>query len=128
MQKITKNKTEKINIDSSSKKIVWEEVCKDIKKKLGNNIYESWIKKLKLSEELEHYIVLSAPTRFIRDWVFIDEKVVFEWWCVCVFVVFFFLGGGGPNGSPELVGPILCQYCLLNLPQQYYLQIEKKDH
>ena len=69
MQKITKNKTEKIIIDSSSKKIVWEEVCKDIKKKLGNNIYESWIKKLKLSEELEHYIVLSAPTRFIRDWV-----------------------------------------------------------
>ena len=69
MQKFTTNKTEKINSDNTDKKVIWEDVCKDIKKKLGNNIYESWIKKLKLSEEFEHYIVLSAPTRFIRDWV-----------------------------------------------------------
>ena len=69
MQKFTTNKNENIILDDSSKKIVWEKVCIDIRNKLGNNIYESWIKKLKLSEELEHYIVLSAPTRFIRDWV-----------------------------------------------------------
>ena len=30
---------------------------------------ESWIKKLKLVEEFQHYLVLSSPTRFIRDWV-----------------------------------------------------------
>ena len=27
------------------------------------------IKKLKLAEEFQHYVVLSSPTRFIRDWV-----------------------------------------------------------
>ena len=36
---------------------------------MGKDIYESWIKKLKLVEEFQHYLVLSSPTRFIRDWV-----------------------------------------------------------
>ncbi len=62
------NKNKKINSNLTNK-IIWHDVCDDVKLKLGNNIYESWIKKLKLAEELEHYIVLSAPTRFIRDWV-----------------------------------------------------------
>ena len=47
----------------------WFNVCKDIENKLGQDIYESWIKKLKLVEEFQHYLVLSSPTRFIRDWV-----------------------------------------------------------
>ena len=51
------------------KAIDWEKICEDIKEKLGKDIYESWIKKLSLAEELQYYIVLSAPTRFIRDWV-----------------------------------------------------------
>ena len=47
----------------------WLTVCKEIEIKLGKDIYESWIKKLKLVEEFQHYLLLSAPTRFIRDWV-----------------------------------------------------------
>ena len=47
----------------------WQKVCKEIENKLGKDIYESWIKKLKLIEEFQHYIVLSSPTRFIRDWI-----------------------------------------------------------
>jgi len=47
----------------------WVTICKDIEIKLGKDIYESWIKKLKLVEEFQHYLVLSSPTRFIRDWV-----------------------------------------------------------
>ena len=57
------------NIIETRKAIVWEKICEDIKEKLGKDIYESWIKKLRLAEELQYYIVLSAPTRFIRDWV-----------------------------------------------------------
>ena len=65
MQKINS----KIKINNNSSKIDWEKISEDIKIKLGNDIFNSWIQKLKLVEEMDHYIVLSAPTRFIRDWV-----------------------------------------------------------
>ena len=57
------------NTSNVQKKIDWNNINEKIKTKLGNDIYESWIKKLTLVEEFEHYIVVSAPTRFIRDWV-----------------------------------------------------------
>ena len=40
-----------------------------MKKKLGNDIYESWLKKINFVEEFNNYILLSVPTRFIRDWI-----------------------------------------------------------
>ena len=57
------------NTSNVQKKIDWNNVNEKIKTKLGNDIYESWIKKLSLVEEFDHYIVISASTRFIRDWV-----------------------------------------------------------
>ncbi len=47
----------------------WEIVQKELKKKLGLDIYESWIKKISLIEEFNNYLLLSVPTRFIRDWI-----------------------------------------------------------
>jgi len=35
----------------------------------GNDIYESWIKNVNLKKEFNHYVVLSVPTRFVRDWI-----------------------------------------------------------
>ena len=32
-------------------------------------IYESWLKKISFSEEFNNYILLTVPTRFIRDWI-----------------------------------------------------------
>ena len=66
LKTILKNRENTSNVQ---KKIDWNNVNEKIKTKLGNDIYESWIKKLTLVEEFEHYIVVSAPTRFIRDWV-----------------------------------------------------------
>ena len=57
------------NIPSNLQYLDWTTICKEIEAKLGKDIYESWIKKLKLVEEFQHYLVLSSPTRFIRDWV-----------------------------------------------------------
>ena len=59
----------KVGEPLNSKSLDWPTVCEEIKKKLGHDIFESWIKKLTLVEEFQHYIVLSSPTRFIRDWV-----------------------------------------------------------
>tara|TARA_B100000315_G_scaffold143502_1_gene132490 strand:- start:72 stop:1502 length:1431 start_codon:yes stop_codon:yes gene_type:complete len=58
-----------LNKKETSQIIDWGKFCRDTKEKLGKDIYESWIEKLQLVEELQHYIVLSAPTRFIRDWI-----------------------------------------------------------
>ena len=39
-----------------------------MKSKLGLEIYESWLK-INFVEEFKGYILLSVPTRFIRDWI-----------------------------------------------------------
>ena len=40
-----------------------------MKSKLGSEIFESWLKKIKFLDEFNNYILLSVPTRFIRDWI-----------------------------------------------------------
>ena len=47
----------------------WNEVLKKIKITFGNDIYESWIRNINLKREFNHYVVLSIPTRFVRDWI-----------------------------------------------------------
>ena len=47
----------------------WNIVHAEMKNKLGLDIYESWLKKINFVEEFNNYILLSVPTRFIRDWV-----------------------------------------------------------
>ena len=65
------NNSYKNNSVNKVKKVLleWEIVQKDLKSKLGLDIYESWIKKISLIEEFNNYILLSVPTRFIRDWI-----------------------------------------------------------
>ena len=58
----TNKNYEKINLD-------WGLIQSELKLKLGTEIYESWIKKINLVEEFNNYILLSVPTRFIRDWI-----------------------------------------------------------
>ncbi|MBD1173998.1 chromosomal replication initiator protein DnaA [Pelagibacterales bacterium SAG-MED01] len=47
----------------------WSLIQAQMKSKLGLDIYESWLKKINFVEEFNNYILLSVPTRFIRDWV-----------------------------------------------------------
>ena len=47
----------------------WILVQTEMKNKLGIDVYESWLKKICFIEELNNYILLSVPTRFIRDWI-----------------------------------------------------------
>jgi chromosomal replication initiator protein len=53
----------------NSEKLDWSSIQTEIKNKLGLEIYESWIKKINFVEEFNNYILLSVPTRFIRDWI-----------------------------------------------------------
>ena len=47
----------------------WTIIQADMKNKLGNDIYESWLRKINFVEELKNYVLLSVSTRFIRDWI-----------------------------------------------------------
>ena len=57
------------NNKALEKKIDWENIKKQMREKFGNDIYESWIKKIELVEEFHNYILFSVSTRFIRDWI-----------------------------------------------------------
>merc|ERR1711991_68793 len=52
-----------------SENLDWEVIQTEMKSKLGLEIYESWLKKISFIEEINNYILLSVPTRFIRDWI-----------------------------------------------------------
>ena len=58
----TNKSFDKINLD-------WKLIQSELKLKLGIEVYESWIKKIDLHEEFNNYILLTVPTRFIRDWI-----------------------------------------------------------
>ena len=53
----------------SLKKLDWSKIQLNMKEKLGNDIYESWLKKIDFIEEFNNYILISVSTRFIRDWI-----------------------------------------------------------
>ena len=50
-------------------KIFWDKIQNEMKEKFGNDIFDSWLKKINFVEEFNNYILLSVPTRFIRDWI-----------------------------------------------------------
>ncbi len=66
MNELTNNQ----NIENfKSNSFEWRLVQADMRHKLGSEVYESWLKKITFIEEFNNYILLSVPTRFIRDWI-----------------------------------------------------------
>ena len=66
MNNFTTNKNLKV---LKSENLDWTSIQSEMKYKLGSDIYESWLKKINFLEEFNNYILLSVPTRFIRDWI-----------------------------------------------------------
>ena len=69
MNKILSKKNTNNLLATEENLIVWKDVLKNIESSLGTDVYESWIKNVYLKKEFNHYVVLSAPTRFVRDWI-----------------------------------------------------------
>ena len=55
-----------VNID---KNFNWEIIQKELRNQFGNEIYESWLKKIIFEEKYSNYILVSVSTRFLRDWI-----------------------------------------------------------
>ena len=64
-----KNSLSKNSSNISQSKINWDEVQSRMRITFGNDVYESWLRKLNFVEEFKNYILLSVSTRFIRDWI-----------------------------------------------------------
>ena len=66
---MNKNNLSKNTSDISQNKIDWKEIQFKMKDNFGKDIFESWLRKITFVEDLKNYILLSVPTRFIRDWI-----------------------------------------------------------
>ena len=64
-----KNILNKKSHNFTIKKLDWNKIQFDMREKLGNDIYESWLKKIDFIDEFNNYILISVSTRFIRDWI-----------------------------------------------------------
>ena len=69
MKEMLPNQTPSVPLVKEENQLNWNEVLEKLKKTFGDDIYESWLKNVNLKKEFNHYIILSAPTRFIRDWI-----------------------------------------------------------
>ena len=64
------NKQNLVNTElKEESEIKWNEILEKFKQVFGRDIYESWIKNIGLKKEFNHYVLLTAPTRFVRDWI-----------------------------------------------------------
>ena len=64
------NSTINKNINNLKTEILdWSMIQIQMKNKLGQEVYESWLKKINFVDEFNNYILLTVPTRFIRDWI-----------------------------------------------------------
>ncbi len=55
-----------VNID---KNFNWEIIQKELRNQFGNEIYESWLKKIVFEQKFTNHVLVSVSTRFIRDWI-----------------------------------------------------------
>ena len=64
------NSTINKNLNNLKTEILdWSMIQLQMKNKLGQEVYESWLKKINFVDEFNNYILLTVPTRFIRDWI-----------------------------------------------------------
>ena len=69
MSEVLPKQNENILLAKEESLLNWSDIDAKFKQAFGNDIYESWIKNINLKKEFNHYIILSAPTKFVRDWI-----------------------------------------------------------
>ena len=64
-----KNNLNQSSEQLSQKKIDWNIIQDNMREKFGEDIFQSWLKKISFVDEFNNYILISVSTRFIRDWI-----------------------------------------------------------
>ena len=58
----------------------WNSVLKKLNVEYGNEIFNSWIKNIRIKNLDEDILYFTVPTRFIRDWItshYLDKIIYF---------------------------------------------------
>tara|TARA_Y100000590_G_scaffold464851_1_gene635343 strand:+ start:1150 stop:2538 length:1389 start_codon:yes stop_codon:yes gene_type:complete len=58
-----------VAVEQEENLIIWNNILDKFKSTFGKDIFDSWIKNVNLKKEFNQYVILSAPTRFVRDWI-----------------------------------------------------------
>ena len=66
---MTSNNLSKNTENYSTGELDWSKIQSDMRSRIGNDIFESWLRKINFVEEFKNYVLLSVSTRFIRDWI-----------------------------------------------------------
>ena len=70
LNKVPMNNSLNQNLNQNNQEVLnWDLVQEDFKTKFGKDVFESWLKKMDLLETNVDYLLISVPTRFIRDWI-----------------------------------------------------------
>mgnify|MGYP006076506253 CR=1 FL=1 len=59
----------RIKLDEEIRDPIWKQVRLELREKLGEGIFKSWISKLKFSRISNQVVYFDAPTKFIREWI-----------------------------------------------------------
>ena len=51
---------------SEERLLNWEKVQERLKDNMGQQIYSSWLKNIRLLKEYNHYVILGVQTRFLE--------------------------------------------------------------
>ena len=62
-------KSKELFVSEEEQTLNWNDVKSSFEKNFGTEVYTSWLKDISLLKEFNDYLVLSVPTRFIRDWI-----------------------------------------------------------
>ncbi len=54
---------------NNNENLNWDLIQEDFKIKFGKDVFESWLKKMLLDEVNSDSLIITVPTRFIRDWI-----------------------------------------------------------
>ena len=63
------NKSSDVFTSEEENFLNWNEVQAAFQKTFGTEVHTSWLKNITLLKEYNNYLLLSVPTRFIRDWI-----------------------------------------------------------
>ena len=74
-QDLNRQSTQPLNLKEQ-----WSNVLKKLNSEYGNEIFNSWIKNIKIHSQEDEVLIFTVPTRFIRDWItshYLDKIIFF---------------------------------------------------
>ena len=74
-QDLNRQATQPLNLKEQ-----WSNVLKKLNSEYGNEIFNSWIKNIKIHSQEDEVLIFTVPTRFIRDWItshYLDKIIFF---------------------------------------------------